>query len=328
MNTNRAPTRAQDRSTAQPARAPRSDGQQSHVAHVAGTHVAWSERGTGEALVLLHGIGDSQRTWRRVAPALALHYRVLMPDLPGHGLSGRPDAPYTLPWFAGVIADWMTGLGVPRAHVVGHSFGGGVAQWLLLDHRSRVDRLALIAAGGLGREVGFGLRLAAIPFPERLVTPASMWLGTMLGLLLSRRTVGSPTLAEVSTLARQNGLRGTGRAFCRTIRGVIDVFGQYMQTRPSVGALGSLPPIALFWGEADRIIPVGHGRLALEWLRGATLEVFPGCGHFPHLEEPERLAEGVLAFLKDRPRSLVRFDTPHRASPAFHDDQAPARRSA
>jgi pimeloyl-ACP methyl ester carboxylesterase len=108
-------------------------------------------------LVLIHGFQQSHRTWRRVAPLLAEEFRLLMPDLPGHGLSGRPDAPYTLTWYAKTVVAWMDAIGVRRAHVCGHSFGGGIAQWMLLDHRTRVSRLALVAPGGLGAEVGIGL---------------------------------------------------------------------------------------------------------------------------------------------------------------------------
>ena len=73
-----------------------------HITPANGTTIAWSEAGdvTARPLILLHGLGDSHRTWRRVAPILAERYRVLMPDLPGHGLSGRPDATYTLDWYA------------------------------------------------------------------------------------------------------------------------------------------------------------------------------------------------------------------------------------
>lgn len=278
-----------------------------HVTTVKGTQVAWTERGDGEDLVLLHGVGDSHRTWRCLAPILAEQYRVLMPDLPGHGLSGRPDAPYTLAWFAEVVSDWMSEIGVRRAHVLGHSFGGGVAQWLLLDHRDRVDRLGLIAAGGLGREIGLGVRLAALPFPEQLCTPTAMWLGTLLGVLLSRETFGNPSLSAIREIARLNGMKGTGRAFCRTIRSVVDLSGQFMQTSNGIGSVPRLPPIALFWGAEDRVIPVDHGRAALGMLEGATLDVFPRCGHYPHLQHPERVAAEVLAFLGDQRRAPAQF---------------------
>ncbi len=291
---------------------------ETHLTDVAGTQVAWTELGTGEDLVLLHGLGDCNRTWRRVAPALAQRYHVLMPDLPGHGRSGRPDAPYSLAWFAGMISDWMSEIGVPHAHLVGHSFGGGIAQWLLLDQRARVDRLGLIAAGGLGHEVGLGLRLASLPFPEFLCTPVAMGFGTFLGVMASRRIMGYPALPEIRELARMNAIRGTGRAFCRSVRGVIDVHGQSRQTRAGLGSVASLPPIALFWGENDHIIPMDHGRLALGMFPGATLKVFPGCGHFPHLQEPEGVAAEVLAFLGDKHRAPAHALQPFRSRSRLH----------
>jgi pimeloyl-ACP methyl ester carboxylesterase len=64
-----------------------------HETTVGDTSIAWGEMGSGEPLVLLHGMLDSHRTWRRSAPLLAERFRVLMPDMPGHGLSARPDAP-------------------------------------------------------------------------------------------------------------------------------------------------------------------------------------------------------------------------------------------
>jgi pimeloyl-ACP methyl ester carboxylesterase len=72
-----------------------------HVDEANGTSIAWGEMGEGEPLVLIHGFQQSHRTRRRAAPLLAADFRLLMPDLPGHGLSGRLDAPYTLTSYAG-----------------------------------------------------------------------------------------------------------------------------------------------------------------------------------------------------------------------------------
>jgi pimeloyl-ACP methyl ester carboxylesterase len=94
-----------------------------------------------------------------------------MPDLPGHGLSDRPDATYDLDWYALVMEGWLEAAGVARADVVGHSFGGGVAQMMLRRCPERIRRVVLVSSGGLGREVTMALRLASIP---RVVEPASL----------------------------------------------------------------------------------------------------------------------------------------------------------
>src|SRR5438128_8422718 len=86
------------------------------------TNVHWAEAGKGRPCILLHGLSDSYRTWRWVAPELARTRRVLMPDLAGHGLSGRPDASYTLAWHASVIGGWIDALGLDDFDLIGHSF--------------------------------------------------------------------------------------------------------------------------------------------------------------------------------------------------------------
>ncbi len=103
-----------------------------HETIVDDVSIAWGEMDSGYPLLLLHGLYDSHRTWRRVAPLLAEHFRVQMPDLPGHGYSGRSGACYTLEWHSAMVATWMDTLGIECAHVCGHSYGGGVAQRMFL----------------------------------------------------------------------------------------------------------------------------------------------------------------------------------------------------
>src|SRR5687768_2691179 len=97
------------------------------------TELHWVERGRGRPLVLLHGLADSHRTWLPFARAFP-DRRVLMLDLPGHGLSGRPDAPYTPEWYAEVLGAWWDELGLEDVDLVGHSYGGALAQTLMLTH--------------------------------------------------------------------------------------------------------------------------------------------------------------------------------------------------
>jgi pimeloyl-ACP methyl ester carboxylesterase len=264
---------------------------------VLGTTLAWTELGAGPPLLLLHGLGDSHRTWRRVAPRLSERYRVLLLDLPGHGLSDRPDAPYTLDWYADTVLGWMDAIGVQTISVVGHSYGGGVAQWMVLARRDRIDRLALVAPGGLGRTVSFGLRLALFPVLGRLLTQPLMHAGTH---VLMRVGVGGAARMEpeeIALSARRNAAPGTGLAFHRTVAGCMDLSGQRMQTWDRIHEVESLPPLALFWGERDRILPIEHAHSARKRIGGGPFHSYPFAGHFVHLEATEPFTDDLLRFL-------------------------------
>lgn len=261
---------------------------------VHGVDLHWAEVGAGPPLVLLHGLCDSHRTWFPVAPSLARSRRVLMLDLAGHGESSRPDAPYTLDWHASVVAGWLAALDLERVDLVGHSFGGGVAQWMLLQHGGRIRRLGLEATGGLGREVGIWLRWASFPFfVERFGQPF-MVMGTTRAL---RAAGGAFSDQEIAQLARYNARPGTARAFSRSVRDVIDVWGQHRHMLDRAQEAPSIPPLALFWGDDDPLIPVAHGIEATTLLDGATLTRFPGVGHFPHRQVPAAFARALEAFL-------------------------------
>jgi pimeloyl-ACP methyl ester carboxylesterase len=264
------------------------------------TTIAWSEIGHGPPLVLLHGLADSHRSWRRIVLVLAKRFHVYLVDLPGHGLSARPEAPYTLRWYAETIAGWMDAVGLERAHFCGHSFGGGVAQWLLLDHRRRVDRLALVAPGGLGREVAASLRLAALPILAPILESPLFGLMTRFFLRWACRSFAFYSRREIETLCRLNAAPNSGLAFRRTVAGCIGLGGQEMQTWQYLDKLGSLPPLALFWGDVDDIIPVSHAHEASRRLGNVTLKIYAGCGHSPQLEVPEQFGKDLLEFFERR----------------------------
>ncbi len=266
-----------------------------HLTRVRGVHIHWAELGYGRPVVLLHGVCDSYRTWLKIAPALGRSRRVLMPDLPGHGLSDRPDAPYTVEWHAAIIGAWIDALGLRSFDLVGHSFGGGVAQMLLLTHGKRVRRLALVASGGLGREVNIGLRLwSMFEGAERLAQPF-VAPSTRLAIASLLPETGPEDVAFWSWL---NAMPGTGIALSRTVRSAIGWSGQKLQFLDHVEELAhELPAIALFWGERDPIIPIEHGVEMAALLEHAPLTRFASCGHWPHQEQPQAFTEALVRFL-------------------------------
>ncbi len=292
------------------------------ITRVHDTDIHWVELGQGRPLVLLHGLHDSHRTWRRVGPALARGRRVIMPDLPGHGLSARPDASYELGWYAQVMGAWLDALHLDDVDVVGHSFGGGLAQYLLFEHRARIRRLGLIAAGGLGTEVGLGLRLISLAgLVERVGQP---FLGPATKIVM-RSMGGFFDPEDVAWLSWVNSMPGSAMALGRTVRDVIDWRGQKRRFVDHASALGELPPVALYWGDRDGVIPVAHARAFESLVDGAAVTHFPGCGHFPQHERAEELAAALGLFIEaPSPRAAgIRATSRPAPRPASSSDLPP-----
>src|SRR5260370_12308139 len=107
--------------------------------------VAWFEAGRGETLILIHGLGDDHRAWRRTLPDLMLNHRVVMYNLRGHGgtTAGRGDG--TLQQLGGDLVALMDSIGIDHAHIAGFSLGGTIAMRRAIDHPPTVPRLALVA---------------------------------------------------------------------------------------------------------------------------------------------------------------------------------------
>jgi len=263
--------------------------------NMAGVEIHWAELGNAASpvtpLVMLHGLQDSHLTWRRVAVELARDRRVLMPDLPGHGLSERPDAAYDLPWYASVTAAWLETIGLAEADILGHSLGGGIAQMLLLECRDRIRRLVLAAPGGLGREITLLLRLASIPHVvERFGQP---FFGTIARLALG----GVLEPSDLAELVAMNARAGTARAFARTVRDLVDWRGQRRMFTHRAREIRALPPIAVIWGENDRVIPAKHADALTNFVEGVHVTTLAGCGHYAHHEQPAVFAGVVRQFL-------------------------------
>ena len=266
-----------------------------------GQRMAYHRKGEGPAILLIHGITSSSRTWRSVMDGLAERHTVVAPDLPGHGRSGKPRGDYSLGAYASGVRDLLTVLRIPKVTVVGHSLGGGIAMQFAYQFPERVERLVLVDSGGLGDEVSLALRAATLPGAEfvlpLLFSPVTRTAGRWSGGLLAR--VGLRPNANVRGLLEGVDSLGDAdarRAFVHTARSVIDPRGQRVDARDRL-YLSEGVPTMLIWGDKDRIIPLAHGRRAHEVMPHSRLEVFPGAGHFPFNDDPERFAAVVSDFI-------------------------------
>jgi len=115
-----------------------------------GHQVAYRVAGEGQTLILLHGIAGDSRTWLEPMRRLADRYRLVAPDLLGHGDSDKPVGDYSLGAHACVVRDLLQALGIVRATLVGHSLGGGIALQLTYQFPDLCERMVLVASGGSG----------------------------------------------------------------------------------------------------------------------------------------------------------------------------------
>ncbi|HEV7493716.1 alpha/beta fold hydrolase [Baekduia sp.] len=266
-----------------------------------GHPVTYHQMGAGPAVLLIHGITSSSRTWRTVMPALAEHYTVIAPDLLGHGRSAKPRGDYSLGAYASGLRDLLVALEIPRATVVGHSLGGGVAMQFAYQFPERVERLALVDSGGLGSEVSLVLRAATLPGAEYvlplLASSPLRGAGAALGSVLGR--VGLRASADVRGMAEGFESLGDGdarRAFVHTARSVIDPAGQRVDATDRLYLAEHVPSL-IVWGEKDHMIPVKHAHDAHAQMPDSRLEIFAGAGHFPFNDDPERFVALLHDFI-------------------------------
>ncbi|HEU5370479.1 MAG TPA: alpha/beta hydrolase, partial [Ktedonobacterales bacterium] len=265
------------------------------AASVMGYRMAYVAGGTGEPVIFLHGLGHAASAWDEVLPHLARRFHVFAVDMLGCGRSDKPRVDYSLAALATYTRLFMDAVGIRRGHLVGHSLGGGIAMQTSWQYPERVNRLALVATGGLGRDLRFLLRIATLP-------GAAVGLAGAAWPVWTRLVKRTPFGKRISPVARENMLMWTRLghadnrwAFMRMLRSVSNFSGQ------SVSALDGLPqmqhPVLLIWGERDRTIPVIHARRAAPLIPNCQLAILPGCTHYPPLEQPGEVAALLERFL-------------------------------
>lgn len=279
---------------------------------VHGHRRAYVQRGSGPVLLLLHGLGCDHHTWDRVIDRLARTHTVIAPDLLGHGASAKPRADYSVGGYANGMRDLLTVLGIDRVTVVGHSLGGGVAMQFTYQYPELVERLVMVAPGGLGPEVTPALRAISTPGFHQvmgLLTLPGIRHLSVAGLRALQRTGLSATrdLGEAATLFDSFKDERTRAAIRHVVRAVVDWKGQVV-TMSDRAYLTEHMPVCVIWGEQDLAIPVKHAETARRLAPKATVKVLPNCGHFPHLDHPDRFVKIVRDFVR-------------RTSPSTYDPQ-------
>jgi pimeloyl-ACP methyl ester carboxylesterase len=263
---------------------------------------AYRIAGQGPAVLLLHGIGDSSRTWLDLIPRLARDHTVIAPDLLGHGASDKPRADYSVAAYANGMRDLLGVLDIDRVTVLGHSLGGGVAMQFAYQFPDRTERLVLVSSGGVSREVNPVLRALSLPGAEIALQSLGLpFVRAQLGLLprVARLRGGSLEGDARDLLRIIDGFPDpTARAaFARTLRSAVDWRGQVITMMDRCYLAAGMPTL-IVWGDRDPVVPVRHARLAHDAMPGSRMEIFSGAGHFPFHTDPDRFLHVLRHFLR------------------------------
>lgn len=245
--------------------------------------------GTGPDLVLLHGTAAATHSWRDLLPLLARDFRVIAPDLPGHGFTqAPPPARLSLPGMAGAVADLLRALDAAPRMVVGHSAGAAIALRLALDQRVAPAEIlsfngALLPLGE--RHAAFFTRAAKLLVGLPFVPGLMAWRA-------SNRGVAERLLADTGSRIEPRGVELYARLF-RHSGHLASALGM-MARWDLVPLLRDLPRLAarltLVVGSQDRAVPPAQAERIRQRLPAARLVTMPGLGHLAHEEQPAEAA--------------------------------------
>jgi pimeloyl-ACP methyl ester carboxylesterase len=253
----------------------------------------------GPVVVLLHGIGRTLEDWSQNILVLGGSHRVFAPDFPGCGLSDKPNLPYTTPFLAGFVRDFLWALNLGPATLVGNSMGGGISLEFSAQFPELLEGLVLVAPAGMGPKGAQFLGLCSIPvFGELISRPSRLGSKRALGLLFADRAMR--TEARAARDFELSSQPGATRAFLRMLRFMANRYGAKPEfcRRGLESAASVRVPTLIVWGVQDQILPVEYAPVAERTIPGSRLQIYDPCGHFPMLERAEEFNALLLGFLE------------------------------
>lgn len=254
-----------------------------------GVSIPYADQGlkTGACVVLVHGLGDSWRSYEPVLRHLADDLRVLAPSLRGHGDADRPDGGYTPADFASDLVALLDQAGIDKAVVAGHSSGAQVVQQFAVTYPQRAAGAVLIGAPGSMRDhpgaADLDQTFSALTDPIEPAFVRDFIAGLFAG----------PVPAGLLDTLVAEGLKVPARVIRATWAGIreFDLSGELDRI---------VAPTLIVWGDQDHL-PVASRDVQDELLRAipdSRLAVYTDAGHSPHWEQPARFAADLASFLR------------------------------
>ena len=228
--------------------------------------VAYETAGSGEPLILVHGLSGSTRWWARNTSALAERHTVYLVNLPGFGALRWRGPRFVLREAATWLAEWVEAVGVGPCHLVGHSMGGYIAIRLAARHPELLRRLVLVSPAGV--PTGRSMVSYGVPLLAASLAAAPSFLPV---LALDAARAGPLTI-----------LRAARELLAEDVRDDLQVI---------------VSPTLLIWGNRDALVPPSLAPAMRDEIRDARLVLLHGAGHVPYYDRPHQFNDALLRFL-------------------------------
>ncbi len=263
-------------------------------------HLAVDDRGKGDPILLLHGLGTSGYTWRHLVPELAKTHRVITLDLKGFGASDKPeDGKYSVLDQAALVKAFIEQKNLRNLTVVGHSFGGGVTLALALDmadaRPKRLKRIVLVDTIAYKQPLPVFFQLLITPGIGELgmtLIPAEVQIAEALNIAYhDDAKIPKESIERYAEPLRSPEARAALR---KTVEQLIpEDIDAFTERYKSLNL-----PVLILWCEEDKIVPLADGRRLARDIKTSTLHVLKRCGHMPQEEVPEETLKAIRPFLK------------------------------
>jgi pimeloyl-ACP methyl ester carboxylesterase len=255
--------------------------------------------GSGPAVLLTHGIGESLEFWQPQIEALGKTMRLVAWDMPGFGESDIPAAAMDLQAVARSAWLLLDHLGVESAHVVGNSLGGAVSLRMLGQQASRVRSLLLANSATLGPEVFGAFKVMTLPLLGELMNkPSAKGVEMQIKALVHRAQAITPSVR--AAIERNIYRPGAAAYFLATLRMISGLRGQsevaWKETHQLLRQV-RIPTLVLH-GKQDTVVPFKHSEQAHALVPGSELQILEDCGHTPQLEQPEAFNAQLAALVR------------------------------
>ncbi len=261
------------------------------LATVNGLEIHYRVTGEGRPVVLVHGFTGNSRNWALTVPALRPYFRLVSPDLRGHGLSAKPTQPedYLLEAMAEDVVQLIHHLGLHGCHLVGHSMGGMIAQMVALSQPQLLKSLVLVDTSAEPPSILRVQERAKLVQIAREKGMEAVW-EAQLNL--------NPQAEELR--AQPEFLQVWKEQFLLTSREAYIYCAQSIASRrPLLEELRSLTlPVLIVCGDKDEPFLEPSIRMHRA-IPGSRLHIIPNCGHTPQIERPQQFNEALLAFLRE-----------------------------